>query len=577
MKEPVVARFRASLIFSFLFLLLAALAGRLFWIQVVQHDHYASLSRGQHLVREVSRAPRGSILDRAGRPLAARRRLPSVAVDPKFLADPEAAAAALSAALGVDREALLARIRKGSRFAWVRRAVDDPAAVEAVKGMDLALREERSGRMAKAGEPVLILEEDVRFHPLGPLASQVLGSVNIDGVGMEGLERTLDARLRGTDGRSAVLVDAHRQPILVPGMEGTPAVPGEDLRLTLDAVIQGFAEDELRRTFEKHSPRGAVCVVLDAETGDVLALASAPTFDPGAPGAATPEGRRARFATDMFEPGSTFKPLVAAAAMDCGAIGPEERIDCGEGWIRIGRRTIHEHEPRGYGTIPVEKVLAVSSNCGMARIGVKMGIPRMQAALGAFGFGRPTSLGFPGESAGRITAPKAWTESYTLVSVSFGQEICVTPLQLAAAYLPVARDGTKPPLRLVDDPSLPRGEPVRVLRPETARRVRAMLETVVTEGTARAVKKTGYRVAGKTGTAQKMKAGETSGYVSSFVGMAPAGDPRLVCLVLLDEPSKKGGTPYGSTVAAPYCTEVLRKSLRYLGVRPDEETDGRRP
>ena len=577
MNERSVARFRAGLIFSFLFLLMALLAGRLFWIQVVQHEHYASISRGQHLVREVDPAPRGSFLDRAGRALAARRTLPSVVVDPLHLADPEAAATALAAALPVHRDPPLARTRMGGRFAGARRAVDAPAAVAAARALDLARTEVKGGKTTRTGEPLFIVEEDVRFHPLGPLASQVLGTVNIDGLGIEGLERVLDGTLHGVDGRTAVLVDAHREPILVPGGGGTPAVAGANVRLTIDAVIQGFAEDELKRTFEKNAPKGAVCVVLDAVTGDVLALASAPTFDPDDPSTATAESRRARFATDMFEPGSTFKPLVAAAAIDCGAVGPEERIDCGEGWIRIGRRVVHEHEPRGYGTIPVEKVLAVSSNCGMARIGVKMGIPRTRAALAAYGFGRPTDLRFPGESGGRITAPANWTEAYTLVSVSFGQEICVTPLQLAAAYLPIAGDGTRPALRLVDDPAHPRPAPVRVLRPETARRVRAMLETVVTEGTARGVKKTGYRLAGKTGTAQKMKAGETAAYVSSFVGFGPVEDPRLICLVLLDEPARKGGTPYGSTVAAPYCAEILRKSLRYLGVRPDEDSDGRRP
>jgi cell division protein FtsI/penicillin-binding protein 2 len=216
----------------------------------------------------------------------------------------------------------------------------------------------------------------------------------------------------------------------------------------------------------------------------------------------------------------------------------------------------------------VETVLAVSSNCGMARIGMKLGIPRAIAAVEAFGFGKPTGLGLPGEAPGKVTPANRWTEVYTLVSVSFGQEIAVTPMQLAAAYLPLAGDGTLPRPRLVaGTPEAPR---VRVLSPETAKRVRHMLEAVVTEGTAKGIGKTGYRIAGKTGTAQKMKAGQTSAYVASFVGIAPAEDPRLVALVLLDEPSTKGGTPYGSKVAAPYCADVLRRSLRYLGVRPDE-------
>jgi cell division protein FtsI/penicillin-binding protein 2 len=222
----------------------------------------------------------------------------------------------------------------------------------------------------------------------------------------------------------------------------------------------------------------------------------------------------------------------------------------------------------------VEQILAVSSNCGMARIGLRMGIPRMQAALAAFGFGKPAGLGLPGEVAGRVTPPSKWTETYTLVSVSFGQEIAVTPIQLAAAYLPVAGDGTLPRPRLLAD--APPGDRVRVLSEATARRTRLMLETVLTSGTARGLPKTGYRLAGKTGTAQKMKGGETAAYVSSFVGLGPVAEPRLVCLVLLDEPSRKEGTPYGSKVAAPYCAQVLRRSLRYLGVRPDEPV-GERP
>lgn len=566
MEERIVARFRASLLFTFLLSLLGALAVRLFWLQVVDHGRYAAASRSQHLAREKDPAPRGDILDVRGRALATTRRVPSVAVDPSRLRDPEAAATALADALSVDRAALLARlVRPESRFAWVRRAVDDPAALERVAALDLA--------KAPGEDPIVLREELIRFHPLGPLAPQLIGTVDIDGKGIEGLERSLDARLRGRDGVHTVLVDALGKPILVPGLDAEEAVPGRPVRLTIDAVLQGFAEDELRRTCEKHSPAGAVCVVLDARTGDVLALASSPTFDPEEPGRAGPEARRARYATDMFEPGSTFKPLIAAAAIESGAIGAEDRIDTGEGWIRIGKRVVHEHEPRGYGTIPVEKVLAVSSNCGMARIGVKLGIPRARAALGAYGFGRTTGLGLPGEVAGRITPAEKWTETYTLVSVSFGQEICVTPLQLAAAYLPIAGDGTLPALRLVAGDPVPSRVPV--LSPATARRVRKMLEAVVTEGTVRSLPKTGYRIAGKTGTAQKLKGGVSVANVSSFVGMAPAEDPRLLCLVLLDEPSRKNGTPYAASVAAPYCIEVLRKSLRYLGVRPDEGMGGR--
>jgi cell division protein FtsI/penicillin-binding protein 2 len=276
----------------------------------------------------------------------------------------------------------------------------------------------------------------------------------------------------------------------------------------------------------------------------------------------------------MYEPGSTFKPLIAAAALQSGAIRESERFDTGEGWVRIGKRVVHEHEHRGHGTIGVGKILEVSSNCGMARIGVRLGIDRCRAALDAFGFGRPTRVGLPGEVGGLITPEEKWTEAYTLVSVSFGQEVAVTPMQLIAAYLPLAGDGYHVAPRIVREPGPDRRPRTQVLSPATAATMRRLMKGVVDEGKVRAIRGTGYSLAGKTGTAQKMKGGQASAYVSSFIGMAPAEDPRLVCLVLLDEPSRKDGVPYGGKVAAPYAAEVMRLSLRYLGVRPEGSAGG---
>ena len=574
MEERVVSRFRANLVFTFLTCLLGALAVRLFWIQVVEHGHYRDASRSQHIEKDRDPARRGDVVDALGRPLATSRLLTSVAVDPALVEDRAAAAALLAEAAGVDPAPLARRMADPKcRFAWVRRGIDDPAVVERLKALKIG----KAPRSAKEAveDPLILDQEMMRCYPMGPVAAQVLGFVGIDGKGLEGVERLREADLHGTDGERHVVRDARQRRIVVPGTDSVLPIEGKEVRLTIDAVIQGFAEDALRETFERFAPRGAVCVVLDARTGEVRALASCPTFDPARPGAAAAEARRARYVTDQFEPGSTFKPLIVAAAIEAGAIRADEIIDCGEGWIRIGKRTIHEHEPRGYGRVPVETLLAVSSNCGMARIGVRLGIPRTQAALAAFGFGRPTGLGLVGEVAGMITPAARWTETYTLVSVSFGQEIAVTPLQLAASYLPVVGDGTLPKPRLFPAAPGPDGTVaetprVRVLSPSTAAAVRKMMEAVVTEGTAKGIGRTGYRIAGKTGTAQKMKGGQTSEYVSSFIGFAPAEDPRLIALVLLDEPSRKEGTPYGSKVAAPYCADVLRRSLRYLGVRPDE-------
>ncbi|HEU4394278.1 MAG TPA: penicillin-binding protein 2, partial [Planctomycetota bacterium] len=448
MNESAVVRFRACLVFTFLLGVLGALAGRLFWVQVVEHETHLAASRSQHIESEKELAPRGDLLDRHGRPLATSRLLPSVAVDPEHLRDRAEAAALLAAALGVEPEPLARRLATpGCRFAWVRRGVDDPEAIARVRSLDLRRRPESKREAVE--DPLIVRYEMGRCYPTGPLASQVLGFVGIDGTGLEGLERVLEKELHGVDGERKVFRDALGKPIAVPGADSVPAVAGRPVRLTIDAVIQGFAEDALRATCEKHTPKGGVCIVLDSRTGEALALASWPTFDPARPGSSSAESRRARYVTDMFEPGSTFKPLVAAAALECGAVSAGERIDCGMGSIKIGSRTIHEHEDHKFGRIGIDTILAVSSNCGMARIGVKVGIPRMQAAFAAFGFGRPTGLGLPGEVGGRLTAPAKWTVPYTLVSVSFGQEIAVTPMQLAAAYLPVAGDGTLPRPRLL--------------------------------------------------------------------------------------------------------------------------------
>ncbi len=564
-RETVHAAFRARLVCATLFLCFALLGVRLAWIQLVHHDQYARASRGQHLQRVEDPALRGDLVDRCGRVLATSRVVPGIALDPMLLPEEgrDALLDAVAAAADVDAAALKNRVARSRRFAWVRRAVEDADVVARLRALDLP-----------AGA-LLYRDEVRRLYPMGALGSQVLGVVGIDGHGLEGLERVRDAELRGTPGRRVVLVDAARKQIAVPDGERVPAVRGRDLRLTMDAVIQGFAEDELHRARTEHGAKAGACVVLDVATGDVLALASEPSPGAGGAAAATMEERRIRAVTDVFEPGSTFKPLIAAAALECGAIREGESIDCGEGWIRVGKRVIHEHESRGYGRISLEKVLAVSSNCGMARVGVRLGIPRTQAVLRAFGFGRTTGIGLPGEAPGMVTPPARWTETYTLVSVSFGQEIAVTPLQLAAAFLPVAGDGTAVAPRIVveGDDLRPR---TRVLSPATAARMREMLETVVTDGTAKSIRGSGYRIAGKTGTAQKMKGGQSAAYVSSFIGFAPADQPRVLCLVLLDEPSRAKGTPYGSRVAAPAVGEILRRSLRYLGVRPDE-TSGSRP
>ena len=529
---------------------LACLLGRLFFIQVIQGGSWEKRANAQQWTRrEVVPAQRGALRDRSGRALAQTEKAPTVAIDPAGLTDRALAARYLKDELGISDQEFAQILTKGSRhFSYVRRQYEDRAAVERL--------EERVKAAGLGG--VIFQEEPSRVHPLGGIAAHVLGFTDRDGKGLEGLERILDARLAGRPGCRITLRDARSQRILTAGEPLVPPVDGEDAVLTLDATIQEFCEAAAQQTFDNNRPTGAVAAVVDVATGEILGLAMRPTFDVGAPGQSAADTRRARFFTDILEPGSTFKPLVMAAALDCGALSPDERIDTDD--CRIGRRTIHEDEGHRYGVLDAAGIIARSSNVGMARVGLRLGIPRTHAAVRAFGFGTRTALAWPGESSGQVAAPSTWTETYTLCSVSFGHEIAVTPVQLLMAYAALANDGLRvEPRLLLDGP--PSQPPVRVMSAETAARMRPMLEEVLVSGTARSVKKVEYRVGGKTGTAQKLG---TGGVACSFACFGPIENPRLAALVICDGPTK--GAKHGSTAAAPYAVEMLRQSLRYLGV-----------
>jgi cell division protein FtsI (penicillin-binding protein 3) len=330
------------------------------------------------------------------------------------------------------------------------------------------------------------------------------------------------------------------------------------VRLTIDADIQSFAETAAQTSFEKFKPTTTVALVVDVGTGELLACACRPTYDLAAPGASPADSRRGRFATDIFEPGSTFKPLVMASALDCGAVGVNDRFDTEDN--RVGRRVIHEDEGHRYGVLDPTGIIARSSNVGMAKVGLRLGISRCYAGVRAFGFGSRTALGWPGESNGQVSPLKSWTETYTLCSVSFGHEVAVTPLQLVMAYAAVANDGRRLEPRLFADLP-PKTAPVAVLSRRTTDALRPMLEEVLVSGTAKAVKQSEYRIGGKTGTAQVLGKG---GVVGSFACFGPLENPRLAVLVVCDRPTQ--GNTHGSVVAAPFAVDLLRQSLRYLGV-----------
>lgn len=540
------------------------LTARLAWLQIAQGPRMQANAAGQHFSREETvPAQRGRILDRNGQILAQTQLFPSVAVDPKAVNDPAAFAACVSRELGVPAtdvaavlEKGLARAREGrsgGRFQWIRRQVADRAAVERLQ------RRLRDGRI----EGLVLVEEPKRTYPLGALGAHVVGFTNRDGRGAEGIEALRDRVLAGTPGRHRTLRDASGMAIASPDEFSVAPIDGEDVWTTLDVSMQSVAEEEANRTWVESGALGVTVAVVDVQTGEIRAVACRPTFDPNEPSRTTADQRRNRFFCDGFEPGSVFKPVVMAAALDAGVVTPQTVIDTEGGALRMKGRTIHEDKGHDYGRITPREILARSSNVAMCRIGLMLGTPRMKSALTLFGFGARTAVRWPGEQAGDVQANRTWRDSDQLVSVAFGHAMTATPAQLLQGYATIAGGGLRRELRLFQDARVT--EPVRVVSAGTAAALTPMLQAVLEKGgTAEHAKKNcvEFAVAGKTGTAQKL---QTGGHVSSFACYGPSDDPRLAVLVLVDEPRKQ---TYGSVVAAPYALRVLRQSLHFLGVDP---------
>jgi cell division protein FtsI (penicillin-binding protein 3) len=511
---------------------------------------------------------RGAILDAKGKPLAVTVLADSVFGIPSDVENPKAAAAILGPLLSApvhELERKLGNVEKD--FVWLARRVPEETAV----------------RISRAHVPgIKLYKESARRYPEGPLAAAVLGFVGADNQGLAGLEHRYDAEIRGQPVRVTLLRDAvqrlyaTRQPARFAERGGAASgTEGSSLVLTLDASIQHVAEREIEKAQRERSAKAASLVVLDPKTGAVLALATAPGFDPNRYGEVDAEARRCRPLADAFEPGSSFKVVTFAAALDDGVVGENDVIDCGNGALTIGSTTIHEHGHKAWSTLPLPAVLAHSSNIGTARIGLALGRGPFYRALRGFGFGQKSGIDVDGEASGLLADPASWS-ALSLPTMSFGQEIGVTVLQLARAYAAVANDGLLPTPYLVSE--IRRGErdvrrmapppPVRVVSPGTARTLRRLLSGVVEAGTGQLAAVPGYTAAGKTGTAQKAIPGggySHDRYVASFVGFAPAEAPSVVIAVVVDEPK---GKYYGGDVAAPVFSAVALETLRLLGMPP---------
>ncbi len=548
---------RIALLRAVLILALAAVAVRASHLSVndPQARQRASL-QGNTLLRMDAR--RGEIFDRADRKLAISVEAPSIYASPGEVADPRTTARALSEVLGRDAEALERRIRRGGRFTFLGRWVSPEVAARVA-----ALRLPGIGTVS----------EPRRVAPFGERAGQILGFVNIDGSGVRGIEQQEDAWLRGRGVRLRAERDARGRRLLLPGAD--PGVTaGGDVRLTIDLAMQASAEAAVARAVTRHAARAGIVVSLDARSGDVLAVAERPTFDPNEFRETPYVETRARSFLDAYEPGSTLKPFLAAGALEEGAVAPGEWIDCEDGSFRVPGKTIRDSHP--HGLLDLAGVLRVSSNIGATKLAYRIGPARHFDVLKGFGFGRRTGSGFPDESAGLLRPWDRW-RPVDHANVAFGQGIGATPIQLAAATAALAAGGVWRSPRLVaarrshdgDWIAEPPGESHRVVSTHSARRVTAMLQAVVgPEGTAPMAALDSVPVAGKTGTSQKLDP-ETGRYfedrfVAWFVGAAPADDPRIVVLVAIDDPIQLGHT--GGSVAGPVFAEVAAAHLAHFGI-----------
>jgi cell division protein FtsI (penicillin-binding protein 3) len=538
------------------YLVLALQLGR---IQIVEHDKYQKLADKQHYKRVETPALRGAILDRNGKILAHSLKTNSVYANPKVIEDKVRVANELSEALGLEVSRVQKALDRDKKFAWIKREVNKRE-VQAIEERNIA--------------GVGILEECRRSYPCGTLLSHVIGFVDIDEKGLEGVEFVCDGKLSGKPGLKVITRDGLQRPIFDAGNPYTSPVDGDSVVLTVDLALQHILEEELDKAFEEWKPVSATAIAMDPRTGEILALSNRPTFDPNHFTVSSADQRRNRAITDSYEPGSVIKPLVVSGVLRRKLVGPKDIVFCSNGVYKIRGRTLRDVHP--YGNLTVEEILVHSSNIGMSKLAAMDGIEGLYKNLKLFGLGRPTGVGLPGEVGGTLRHHKKWT-SYSVASVAMGYELSVTPLQMITAYCALANDGVLLKPRIVaaitdNEGGMTKkrfGTEVRnrVLSSELASGIiTPVLARVVAEGTGRRAKLDGYTVAGKTGTSKKLnpngKGYGGAGYISSFIAYAPADDPKLCVLVMVNEPH--GRAYYGGTVAAPVVREILRRSLNYM-------------
>lgn len=543
-----------------------AVVFRLVDIMLFNHEWFSARARFQQVKKEIIPVKRGIIFDRRGRELAINLDTESIYVDPSEITSPDKVVSALSERINQKPEIILAKLNTDRRFNWIERKVS----IEYTQGIkDLKLR------------GIGFVPEVKRYYPKGSLASHLIGFVNVDNNGLEGVEQRYDRYLASRSERAYAFRDA-RGNVLSDGQSFSlnREIKGNNLVLTIDEGLQYILEKNLDAAFLHWKAASATAIMMDPYTGEILAMANRPNFDINNPSDAAPKQRRNRAITDCYEPGSTFKIIAGTAALEEGIVNPDTKFDCSAGYVEVGgkkMRDAHRH-----GVISFKEVIQKSSNVGTIKIGLSLGRERLYEYIKRFGFGQKTGIDLPGEVSGWVRHPSKWSGT-SIGAISIGQEVAVTPLQVLRAYAVIANGGFLVSPYVVSEVKSPEGNTVfkrtpenkRILSERTVNIFREILKTVTEEGgTALEAAVDGNQVAGKTGTAQlidpKTKRYSRDKYVSSFVGFVPADKPKIAMIVVIHEPK---GQIYGGVVAGPVFRKIASESLSYLGIPRDDSRE----
>lgn len=558
-KERYNPKYRLYLVLGLFSVLFLAILARAFELQVLESDGLKKMAMRQHKKTVSVQSKRGDIYDRNLKELAVSIEVDSVYAQPSRIDSPRQAARVLAAALSMDRSEIESRISSSPNFVWLKRQVDlkdeQRKAIEAISGVG-------------------IMKESRRFYPNRQLASNIVGFTGLDSNGLEGVELFYDSTLKGESRKFTGEKDAMGRLILFENIAQAAPSQGMVVELTIDKNIQYITEKALKKAVEESGAKGGTALVMDPLTGEMLAMASLPTFDPNDFGKYEPRQWRNRAVTDLFEPGSTMKLFLISAALEEGLVKPHDSFFCENGSYKVADRVFHDHEK--YGWLTLSQIIKYSSNIGAAKVGERLGRADLYRYLKSFGFGARTGIDLPGEAAGSLRRSSTWSE-VTLHTVSFGQGVSVTGVQLVSALSAIANGGflMRPYMvRSVKDQSgavVSETNPFivrKVVSEETSRKITDMLVGVTKDGgTGVKAALPDFDVAGKTGTAQKpdlKNGGYMEGtFVASFLGFVPAGNPRLSILVTIDEPR---GEYYGGAIAAPVFREIAQQGLSYMGV-----------